>query len=229
MPPRRAALIAVGAVLALLSACTSWNPGTNPLTNQSHLIDDLVNRLQNRLAEPGAQGYSATYQLAGAGVGQIAQLADRAAYRYPGGDVLMAADRTTTCTIPAKGKPACVHTDPPITVAPLLAAATRAGFIAAPTLIVLLTTAAEHPAWLAGQSDSTIAGRPATCITITQTETSSSYTTCVTVDGAVGSFTGTADGIKIDCYLTDYRDAVSLDAFSPPAGATFTDRRTRSP
>lgn len=225
MPPLRDVRLVLVAALVMISVagCTSLSP-ENTLTNQSHLIDDLVQRLQIRLAEPGPSGYTATYELAGTGIGQVAQVADRTAYRYPGGVVLLSAKRTTTCVIARTTS--CVYGNPPVTVAPLLAAATRAGFLSGPTLISLLSMASEHPTWLTGQSDSTIAGRPATCVTIKRSDPVEEYAACVTADGVVGSFTGTADGIKIDCHLSDYRDSTADDAFAMPPGAVVSDVRT---
>jgi hypothetical protein len=51
------------------------------------------------------------------------------------------------------------------------------------------------------------------------------FSTCITSDGMVGSFSGTLNGTKIDVALTDYVDKVPADAFDPPPSAKMSDHR----
>jgi hypothetical protein len=54
------------------------------------------------------------------------------------------------------------------------------------------------------------------------------FSTCITSDGVLGSFTGQLGGKKIDVAMTGYADRVRSDAFDPSRNATTVDqRRTR--
>ena len=95
-------------------------------------------------------------------------------------------------------------------------------------VIGLLTSAALDPAAAITQTDSTIAGRHATCVEVrpgSTEEGTAPFQTCVTSDGVLGSFTGTVEGTRVDLALTRYRDSVESSVFELPADAKVVDRR----
>ncbi len=53
----------------------------------------------------------------------------------------------------------------------------------------------------------------------------SEFSTCITSDGVLGSFTGQVGGKKIDVAMTGYADRVRSDAFDPSRNATTVDQR----
>jgi hypothetical protein len=288
-------LLAVAVPLA--AGCTDVG---DPASAQGLSRNDLVADLAEQLAGSAALTYAATYQLAGGATATIAQAQRplRAAYRYPGGAVLVTSDATThcakqTCTMTAPATP------PP---AGTFADARKAGLITPAAVVNLLNEARIDPDVTIDQHDTTVAGRHATCVKLTNVDvdgpsatrpsastpsastpsasissasTSSSaassastpagparspsagpqvsaaqtgaghatqdqtgadqvgaspagtFSTCITSDGMVGSFTGALQGTPIDVALTNYNDQVAGNAFDPPPAAKLVDHRTK--
>jgi hypothetical protein len=179
----------------------------------------------------------------------------RTAYHYPGGEVLittaattLCAKRTCTMTEPTATPPATVFADAlkaglitPTAVEDLLNAARID-----PDMTVVqhdTTIAGRHATCVKlGNIDAANATESQSSETerrATQPSTGSprrspdesdqtpggTFSTCITSDGMVGSFTGTVNGNKIDVALTDYADEVAGNAFDPPPSAKVTDHR----
>jgi hypothetical protein len=243
-------LLAVAVPLA--AGCTDVG---DPASAQGLSRNDLVADLAEQLAGSAALTYAATYQLAGGATATIAQAQHplRAAYRYPGGAVLVTSDATTrcakqTCTMTAPATPAAAGT---------FADARKAGLITPAAVVDLLNQARTDPDVTIDQHDTTVAGRHATCVKLTNVDVdgpsatrpsastpsastpstptpspsasrvpAGTFSTCVTSDGMVGSFTGAPQGTPIDVALTNYNDQVTGDAFDPPPAAKLVDHRT---
>jgi hypothetical protein len=178
----------------------------------------------------------------------------RTAARYPGGAVLSTTAATTLCrkqictmTAPTPTPPASVVADglkaglvTPATVADLLNAARIDPDV---TVDQHDTTIASRHATCVklgnvdavadtGQSSSgaSRSGAPPTSAPPaiddqSDANTAGTFSTCITSDGLVGSFTGTVNGTKIDIALTDCADELAADAFDPPRTADVVDRR----
>ena len=191
---------------------------------------DLVNDLASRLSRSSQLTYTAGYRLSEGRSGSITQAPPSTLYGYPGGTLTVRRDavvecvtdrRPTTCTVdvpPARGS--SVSTT-------VLAPAQRQGMITPPLAVSLLTAAALDPNATIGQTDTTVAGRHATCVAVRQLSNAPtvSFDLCVTTEGVLGSFTGVVDGVSVDLALSQLRDAADRTAFDLPTGARVTDRR----
>jgi hypothetical protein len=191
--------------------------------------DDLAGDMATQLDGSASLTYTATYQLAGGKTATIAQgqKPTRSAYAYPGGQVILTPETTTVCTRPAK-KLTCTMTAPatPEKPAPatVFAGAAKAGMALPDVVLSLLNAATLDTNNTVTQHDTTVAGRHATCLTITSTD-SAEFTACVTSEGALGSFTGSLNGVPFDEAMTHYADTLDTDAFTAPATATMLDHR----
>jgi hypothetical protein len=225
--PYRRALIGPVAAVLLLAGCESLDDA-----NRAVGRTDLVNDLATRLDRSGTLTYSADYQLPGGRTGAIAQAQRpaRTAYVYPGGKLTVAADAIAQCATD-RARPICTLTTPPQPDGrPALAAYAdtgRHGLIAPPVVMNLLADAALDPAAEITQSDTTVAGRHATCVGVRNLAhaAAAKFDVCVTTEGVLGKFVGVVDGHSVDVALTGYRDGVDRDVFELPAGAGVTDRR----
>ncbi|MFI7491309.1 hypothetical protein ACIBXA_23270 [Micromonospora echinaurantiaca] len=190
---------------------------------------DLVNDLAARLDRALELTYSADYQLPGGQTASIAQAQEpaRSAYTYPGGRLTVTDEATTrcettgartTCTLEAPPAP---NSKPSVTV---FTEAKRRGLVTPPVVVGMLTEAALDPDAVITQSDTTLAGRHATCVDVRQA--AGNFTACVTTEGALGSFTGQVDGKPVELALSRYRETVDQTAFDLPPGAGVVDRRT---
>ena len=206
-------------VVALtLAGCADFD---NPAAAHGLTRGDLVGELAAQLGGSASKTYLATYSLAGGATGTIAQAQRpaRAAYRYPGGELLVTGATTIhcqrrTCTV-------IVTSRPP---AGAFADAHRAGLVNPTAVQDLLNAARIDPDMTAEQHDTTVAGRHATCLrlgNVDKAETGA-FSTCVTSDGVLGSFTGVLGGTKVDVALTNFADKVRGDAFDTPPGARMT-------
>jgi hypothetical protein len=210
---------ALPAVALLLAGCADLG---DPAAAHGVTRNDLLADMAAQVTGASARTWTATYQLPGGRTGTIthAPAPDRTAYRYPGGSVLLTAGVTTRCV----GN-ACTMTEPG-QAATALGAASAAGLVPPPAVLALLDAAALEPDPDVVQRDTTIAGRHATCLKLTAPDrTAGEFTTCITNEGAIGSFTGTLDGKHVDVAMTDYVERAAAGAFDPPARATMTDRR----
>jgi len=225
VPARTRITLGILAVVLPLAGCDNIE---NPAVAQGVSRNDLIAGLAAQLEGSASLTYTAAYQLAGGTTGSIAQSQSptRTAYRYPTGVVLVTDDATTTCT-----KKSCTMTAPPVSAASppaaVLADAQRAGLVAGSTVFALLTAAALDTDMTVDQHDTTIAGRHATCVDLSDVDDAATreFSTCITNDGVLGSFTGTLNGKALDLAMTNYADRAADDAFDLPRGAKLTDRR----
>jgi hypothetical protein len=207
--------LAASVTLLVVAACG----GVDSANAASITRDDLVSELATELSESATLSYTATYQLAGGDEAQItqAQKPTRVAYMFPGGRLI----RTPGATIRCQALK-CVETTP----GPADARST--GALTTPdAVLAMLNTASVDPGAVAKQHDTTIAGHHATCLALTgvaRTPTPD-FTVCVTVEGALGSFTATIDGKQADLALTAYSDKPDASAFALPPTAKVTDQR----
>ena len=186
---------------------------------------DLVNDLAARLDRALELTYSADYQLpggrdrldrAGAGAGS------RSAYTWPGGKLTVTPEAITRCATTG-GRTACTLIAPP---APggkpsvvVFAEANRHGLVTPPVVIRLLTAAALDP-------EATIDAerhhgrRAPRHLRGRQPRSATASTACVTTEGVLGSFTGTArrqaGGPGAEPL---HRERWTARAFDVPAGA----------
>lgn len=215
------------AALTLLAGCQT-------LDDAGRVIDgaDLVNDLAARLDRSGELTYSADYQLPGGESATIAQAQEppRAAYTYPGGKLTVTRDGTVECSTTG-ARPTCTRTLPQTSSTKpsveVFASARERGLVTPTVVIGLLTAAALDPRAIIEQTDTTIAGRHAICVRVTElaNAAASSFDACITNDGVLGSFDGVVDGRPAELAMSRYRDAVETTAFDQPAGATLVDRR----
>jgi hypothetical protein len=224
--PIRARMVAgLLAAAVPLGGCAEFD---NPAAAQGLTRNDLVAQLAVQLDGSASLTYAATYQLAGGRTATIAQAQDppRSAYRYPGGEVLVTPTATTRCA-----RRACTMTAPATLTSPLPAAlftdAEKAGLVVPAAVQGLLNSARLDRDVVVEQHDTTVAGRHATCLHLRNVDKAESgaFSTCITSDGVVGSFTGTLSGTKIDVAMTDYADRVGTDAFASPPGTKMIDHR----
>jgi hypothetical protein len=214
LPIRARVVAGLLAAAAPLAGCADFD---NPAAAQGLTRSDLVAQLAAQLGESVSLTYSATYQLAGGRTATIAQAQDprRSVYRYPGGEVLLSPAATTRCT----GK-RCTSTAPPTPTSPppaaLFADAEKAGLAVPAAVQTLLNAARLDRDMVVDQHDTTVAGRHATCLDLQNVDKAETgaFSTCITSDGVVGTFTGTLSATRIEVALTDYADQVPTDAFT---------------
>jgi hypothetical protein len=193
---------------------------------------DLVNELASRLDGSGELTYSAEYQLPGGGTAMIAQSQSplRSAYIYPDGKLTVTDEATADCRRAGSAMTCTLTAAPTPNNEPAVAAfkdAGKHGLIAPTVAISLLTAAALDADATIEQSDTTIAGRPATCVKVRGVRDSptSAFDACITTEGVLGSFSGVVDGSEVDIAMTRYRDTVDPAAFALPADAKIIDKR----
>ncbi|MEV0727850.1 hypothetical protein [Polymorphospora sp. NPDC050346] len=221
--------VLVGSLVAvmLLSGCQT-------LGDAGQVIDraELVNDLAARLDRSTELTYSADYQIAGGQTASIvqAQKPVRAAYTYPGGKLTVTDEATVICV--TEDRTTCTITPPPSPSAkPAITVFQNAGNqgLVTPTMVInMLTTAALDPDAVIEQTDTTVAGRHATCVKVGEVA-ASDFTACVTTEGVLGSFRGVVEGKPVELAMSRLRDAVAPDAFEVPAEATVVDRRAGHP
>lgn len=212
--------VTAGTLLLGATACTNLDQASAASITR----DDLVSEMAGQLAESSALTYTATYQLAGGDTARItqSQKPTRTAYAFPGGRLIV----TSTATIRCKGSekaPICTETTP----SPSVDARQTGALITPDAVLAMLNTAALDSNVVAKQHDTTIAGRHATCLDLSQVKSApaSSFAVCVTSEGALGSFTATIDGKQVDVALTAYSDKPDEAAFVLSSAAILTDRR----
>ncbi|MCW3815391.1 hypothetical protein ONA91_13090 [Micromonospora sp. DR5-3] len=189
---------------------------------------DLVNDLTARMDRALEQTWAADYQLPGGRVASIAQTVKplRSSYTWPDGKITVTQQAVTRCATTG-GRTSCEVSPPVLTAGKpsviVYADARQHGLVTPPAVIRLLTDAALDQAATIEQTDTTLAGRHATCVDVTRA--GEHFTACVTNEGVLGSFTGTLDGKPAEITLTRYTDAVEAASFDVPAGASVVDRR----
>jgi hypothetical protein len=225
----RARLIPLVLVAVTLGAAVPGCGDTGQVMDRADLVNDLASRLDGS----GELTYSAQYQLPGGRTAMIAQAQSplRSAYVYPDGKLTVTDEATADCRR-AGGSTTCTLTAAPTpNNEPAVAAFRDAGAhgLIAPTVVIsLLTTASLEADAAIEQSNTTIAGRPATCVRVqgVRDAAASAFDACITIEGVLGSFSGVVNGSEVDIALTRYREQADPDAFRLPAGATIVDKRT---
>lgn len=230
-PPARTAVLAALALLGPLAGA-----GCGAIENTQQVMDraDLVDDLAARLERATKLDYTAKYQLPSGRSATIAHAGKpvRTAYTYPGGKVVISTTATAECT--AGGGPArCTLTAPPLSTsgppAGVLDAAKAQGLVDPTFVMGLLSTAALDDDARIEPSDTTIAGRHATCVDVNGVDSAipPAFAACITTDGVLGSFHGDLGGRPVELALTDYADTADATEFDLPAGARVTDQRRR--
>ena len=191
---------------------------------------DLVNDLASRLSRSSQLTYTAEYRLPQGRTGSITQAPPSTVYGYPGGTLTVTRDAVIECV--TTRRPAACTVDPPpnrgsAAATVIFTPAQRQGLITPPVAVDLLTAAALDPNATIDQTDTTVAGRHATCVAVRQlgNAPAAAFDICVTTEGVLGSFVGVVDGVSADLALSQLRDAVDKAAFELPSGAGVTDRR----
>jgi hypothetical protein len=220
LPRARAAGAALAALAAVSAAagCAATGPHGGQRT---HLVDSMA----NRLAHASELTYTADYRLGDtdATLAQ-AQKPHQSSFRQPGRFLVVTPEATTDCR--GAGAAACTLSPPPSPgvdpTTALFGHLADGGLVTSPTVIGLLTAAALDPRATVEQRQATIAGRSATCVHATgiHDAPAAEFTACITVDGVLGSFSGTVAGRPTDLELVAYRDTVAPDAFALPPGAS---------
>jgi len=214
----RLTFAAVAAAAAALLGATGCS-GLDEASAASITRDDLISELATQLAAVSGLTYTATYQLAGGETATItqAQKPTRTAYVFPGGRVITTVTATVRCTADT-----CTQTRPAPSADPGVTA-----MITPRSVLAMLNTAALDEDAIVAQHDTTIAGRHATCLSLSNVEGTPArkFDTCVTNQGALGSFAATIDGKPADVALTTYSDDADADAFLVPTSAKLIDKR----
>lgn len=183
----------------------------------------LITETAGQLAAGAGLTYSAKYQVTGGEIATVhrTQQPPRASYVYPGGRLI------TTSTVTVR----CAATTCESTPAdPVAAASLDDGpLISAEAVQAMLATAALDPVVETTPHDTTIAGRHATCLSLSDVDgaPARAFDLCVTNEGALASFTATINGKRIDQALTSYHEDVPDDAFQVPANAKLIDKSAK--
>ena len=215
--------LAVGlAVLLSTAGCT----GLDEANAAGISPNDLVSEITAQLARGSELTYTATYHLTGGTTATVtqAQHPTRRAYAFPGGRLIETRTGTIRCTgsTPALS---CTHIDPiPATGLPL----TGTSLVTPDAVLAILNTASLDQQVTTTQRDTTITGRHATCLDLQHVDgtPAAEFSLCVTNDGALGSFTATLDGKRVDQTMTAYAEKAPPAAFTVPATAKLTNHRT---
>jgi hypothetical protein len=220
----RLTLIGLAAGAAMLPGAAGCG-GLDQASAAGITHDDLVSELAVQLAHVTGLTYTAKYQITGGGTATVtqAQKPTRTAYVYPGGRLLQTVTGTVRCT--GDTKLTCTETDPaPATTTPL----TGTKLVTPEAALAMLNTAALDREVSVTQHDTTIAGRHATCLDLAKVDgtPASTFGLCVTNEGALGSFTVTIAGERIEQALTSYAETAAPEDLELPASATLSDKRS---
>jgi hypothetical protein len=221
---------AAAVALAASLGCGVLSAANNAVHNIS-AIGDLADKINNS----GTATYQADYRLDDGSTVTVAQQPPNSADVGPKARFLATADAFYLCDQDS-GAWTCEKTanagtgDASAAVA--AAGMTGNGFISAPMAVAVLTAAAIVPHAKVDMSTQNVAGQRSTCATVSNLEQAqrdqeqkiSDFTVCVTDQGILARFSGTAtDGKKAKVELTKYATAVDPGLFQPPAGATIND------
>ncbi|MGK5680923.1 hypothetical protein [Actinoplanes sp. URMC 104] len=217
---RTLAGLAAGSLLLLGAAgCGDLDEASAaPLTR-----DDLITEAADQLATGSGLTYTAKYQVTGGETATVAraQRPARASYVYPGGRLIT----TDTVTIRCAGATCTSKAADPAAPASL----DGAPLVSPEAAQAMLTAAALDPHVETTQHDTTIAGRHATCLSLSDVDDTPAHAfdLCVTSEGVLASFTATIDGERMDQALTAYTDTTTPDAFLVPPHAKLIDKSVR--
>jgi hypothetical protein len=195
--------------------------------------NDLVADLAAQMTAAADLTYEASYQLSGGGKATVAQTKKpaRTAYVFPGGKITVTADATTECHV-AKTT-TCTMTAPLTAASPSPATvfdgAGETGLVTPATVLALLNAAVLDNDVEVDQHDTTIAGRHATCVQLAGVDDAAArdFTTCITNEGVLGSFSGILNQTRMDVAMTHYSEQVEEATFALPQSAKLVDRRGR--
>ena len=218
---------------AVLMLCTA-TAGCSDLDEPSQGLtrNDLVADLAAQMSSAADLTYEASYQLSGGDTATIAQAQKpaRSVYVYPGGRVTVTADATTECHTVSKTM-TCTMTAPATPTSPppakVFEGAGATGMVTPTTVLALLNAAVLDTDVTVDQHDTTIAGRHATCIELLGVDEAAArdFTTCITNEGVLGSFSGVLNQTRVDVAMTHYTDQVEEEMFKLPKEAKLVDRR----
>ena len=187
--------------------------------------NDLVSELARQLSGSSTLTYTAAYQLTGGRKATVTQAQNppRTSYEHPGGMVLITDDAMTACT-----RDTCTVSRPPQGDATVPAGVQDLGMVAPTTALALLNAATLSPDVEVVSRDTTITGHHATCVELTGVDDprTGSFTTCITTDGVLGSFTATVDNKPIDMAMTTFATRAAPSAFLTPSSAKTVDKRS---
>jgi hypothetical protein len=222
----------VAAALVLCAATAGCSDLDEP--GQGLARNDLVSDLAAQMSDAAALTYEASYQLSGGETATVAQAQQptRSAYVYPGGKVTVTSDATTRCNTRTKAT-TCTMTAPATPTSPppakVFEGADGAGMVLPSTVLALLNAAVLDNDVEVAQHDTTIAGRHATCLQLTGVDGAATrdFTTCITNEGALGSFNGILNSLRVDVAMTHYAESVPDEIFEVPKAAKLVDRRRR--
>ncbi|WP_125809448.1 hypothetical protein [Actinoplanes sp. ATCC 53533] len=229
MPSSRRFLAAAALMLCVATAgCSDLDDPGQGLTR-----NDLVADLAAQMTAAADLTYEASYQLSGGGKATVAQTKKpaRTAYVYPGGKITVTADATTECHM-AKTT-TCTMTAPLTAASPAPATvfdgAGETGLVTPATVLALLNAAVLDNDVEVDQHDTTIAGRHATCVQLAGVDDAAArdFTTCITNEGVLGSFSGILNQTRMDVAMTHYSEQVEEATFALPQSAKLVDRRGR--
>ncbi|MBB4766405.1 hypothetical protein ACFQFC_19510 [Amorphoplanes digitatis] len=225
---------AVAAVLVLFAAATA---GCSDLDDpgQGLARNDLVSDLAAQMSGAAALTYEASYHLSGGGTATVAQAQapTRSAYVYPGGKVTVTTDATTLCDTGANAT-TCTMTAPATPTSPppakVFEGADATGMVLPSTVQALLNAAVLDNDVEVVQHDTTIAGRHATCVRLAGVDGAATrdFTTCITNEGALGSFSGFLNSVRVEVAMTHYAEKVADEMFEVPKKAKLVDRRAQA-
>jgi len=220
-------LVASSLALLALAGCGDLEQAAAAGSSRGDLAGDLA----NQLGGSASLTYTATYQLAGGKTATISQAQEptRSAYVYPGGKVIVTADAITRCE-PSGKKLTCTMTAPTSPAPPtVFTGAGKSGMALPESVLGLLNSASLDADKTVKQHDTTIAGHHASCVELAEVDevAGGEFTACVTTEGVLGSFTGTANGAYEDVAMTRFTDKVEADAFEPSPQATLVDHRKK--
>lgn len=196
----RAAVPLLWLLAALVGGCQVASD-SHARKDRERLIDDMSKQLLR-----GAQArYQAEYHLAGGLRGTVGQQPSptKTSYAYPGGLLIVTETERTTCDTSVARAKCEIRAKSGNGQAETFAAATRKGLVAGPVVSELLRAATEQRTAMVKGHDTTVAGLAASCLEILNLTNviASSFSTCVTADGVLASFSGLIDGVNVDLAL----------------------------
>jgi hypothetical protein len=222
-------LAAVALLLAFGGTACSTAADAGQTSGSHELIDDVAARLST--AE--SLTYTAVYVLTDATTATMTHSVNpaRSAYRFPASMLVTENGQMTSCDRLSKGATCTVATPAGGTTAlpgSLDDTIERGGLIRPERVITLLTEATLDANAIVSESDTTIAGTPATCISISGAATVHRFGMCVTTTGLLGSFDGDAAGTHIAVQLGSFELTVAPSSFTLPSGAKIVKASAKS-
>jgi hypothetical protein len=184
----------------------------------------LIRDVANRLTQADSLVYTASFSLADNATVTIAHALnpERTAYSFPGGLVLLLPDRTTSCKI-TKTSAKCTdgsHIAPATDSSSSVdSTVEQGGMIRPQSVVALLNQTASNADAIVADTDRTLAGTSATCISVTGVPADDQFSACVTADGLLGAFTGTIEGRHLDLVLDHFEMTTETTAFDLPRGS----------